>query len=99
MRLFTKWSMVEQAKSEGRTVDAETKLGIHVIGILISPIGAKPVLESYDYDNDGLLSQAELFADTDLAGVVELSQQPVGDIIDIEGIVAKLQAIMGMAMQ
>lgn len=99
MRLFTKWSMVEQAKSESRPVDAETKLGIHVIGILISPIGAKPVLESYDYDNDGLLSQAELFADTDLAGVVELSQQPVGNIIDIEGIVAKLQAIMGMAMQ
>ena len=99
MRLFTKWSMVERAKAEGRAIEAETKLGIHVIGIIISPIGAKPVLESYDYDNDGLLSQAELFADTDLAGVVQLSQQSVADIIDIEGIVAKLQAIMGMAMQ
>ena len=99
IRLLTKWSTVERAKAEGRPVDAETKLGIHVIGILISPIGAKPVLASYDYDNDGLLSQAELFADTDLAGVVELSQRPVADIIDIEGIMAKLQAIMGMALQ
>ncbi len=99
MRLFTKWSTVEQAKAEGRAVDLETKLGIHVIAILISPIGAKPVLESYDYDNDGLLSQVELFADTDLAGVVELSQQPVADIIDIDGIMMKLQAIIGMMMQ
>jgi hypothetical protein len=99
MRLFTKWSMVERAKAEGRAIEAETKLGIHVIGIIISPIGAKPVLESYDYDNDGLLSQAELFADTDLAGVVQLSQQSVADIIDIRGIMAKLQAIIGMAMQ
>ena len=80
-------------------MDLETKLGIHVIAILISPIGAKPVLESYDYDNDGLLSQVELFADTDLAGVVELSQQPVADIIDIDGIMMKLQAIIGMMMQ
>ncbi|MFP6743195.1 MAG: hypothetical protein VCD33_16480 [Alphaproteobacteria bacterium] len=99
MRLFTKWSTAEQAKANGGSVDPETKIGIHVIAILIAPIGAKPVLESYDYDNDGLLSQAEMFADTDLAGVVKLSQQPVADIIDIDGIMMKLQAIIGMMMQ
>ena len=96
MRLFAKWSAEEQARKKDESLDTETKLGIHVIGVMLSLIGAKPVLDSYDYDDDGLLSRSELFADTDLADAVALSQRPVGDIIDIEGILEKLQAIIQM---
>ena len=34
--------------------------------MLLTPFGARPVLDSYDYDDDGLLSRAELFNDTQL---------------------------------
>ncbi len=99
MRLFGKWSSARQAGAEGKPLNAESKLGLHIIGVLLAPFGARPVLDSYDYNDDGLLSRAELFNDTDLAGAVELSQRPVGDLIDIEEILAKLQMLMQMTME
>ena len=99
MRLFAKWSSAKQAESENQPLNTESKLGLHIIGVVLAPFGARPVLDSYDYDDDGLLSRAELFNDTDLAGAVELSQRPVGDFIDIEGILAKLQMLMRMTVE
>ena len=99
MRLFAKWSAARQAGAEGKPLNAESKLGLHIIGVLLTPFGARPVLDSYDYNDDGLLSRAELFNDTDLAGAVELSRRPVGDFIDLEDILAKLEMLMRMTLE
>lgn len=99
IRLFGKWSAAMQAESQNQPLNTESKLGLHIIGVLLSPFGARPVLDSYDYDDDGLLSRAELFNDTDLVGAVELSRRPMGDLIDIEDILAKLQMLMRMTME
>ena len=99
MRLFAKWSAARQAGAAGKPLNAESKLGLHIIGVLLTPFGARPVLDSYDYNDDGLLSRAELFNDTDLAGAVELSRRPVGDFIDIEDILAKLEMLMRMTLE
>lgn len=99
LRMFAKWSAHEQARAYKAPLDSATKLGIHTLGILFSPLGAKPLLDSYDYDDDGRLSREELFADTNFADVLALSQRPLADAIDMEIILEKLQQIMRMTMQ
>ncbi len=99
LRMFAKWSAHEQARAEKAPLDSATKLGIHTLGVLFSPLGAKPLLDSYDYDDDGRLSREELFADMDFADALALSQRPLADAIDLESIIEKLQQIMRMTMQ
>ncbi len=98
LRMFAKWSAQEQARSERAPLDSSSKLGIHVLGVMFSPLAAKPLLDSYDYDDDGRLSREELFADTDFADALALSQRPMTDFIDLESIISKLRQIMLMTM-
>lgn len=98
LRMFVKWSVQERARAEKTPLDSASKLGIHVLGVMFSPLGAKPLLDSYDYDDDGRLSREELFADTEFADALALSQGPIADAIDLVGILEKLQQIMRMTM-
>lgn len=98
LRMLAKWSAQEQARSQKTSLDSSSKLGIHVLGVMFSPLGAKPLLDSYDYDDDGLLSREELFADTDFADALSLSQKPMTDFIDLQSIIEKLQQLMMMTM-
>jgi len=99
LRMLAKWSAYEKARSGNAPLDSESKLGIHLLGVMFSPLGAKPLLDSYDYDDNGLLSREELFADTDFADALALSQRPMTDFIDMESILEKLRLLMLMTMQ
>ena len=98
LRMIAKWSAHEQARNQQAPLDSETKLGIHILGVIFSPLGAKPLLHSYDYDDDGLLSREELFADMEFNAALALSQQSMADAIDMESILEKLQLILQLTM-
>ena len=71
-------------------VEREVMLGIQSISILLLPITAKAILNSYDYNNDGVLQKEEVLGDTDFAELMGFSTKSVSGNLDFKSLGQRL---------
>gem|GEM_PF-6752369 len=76
-----------------KKLDLEDKLGISLVGILVSPIVGSAVLHSMDYNNDGFLAKEEVLANTELAEIVGVSGKDVRKGIDMKKLEEKVKEL------
>jgi len=89
-RIILKYGISDTADKK---LDLEDKLGISLVGILVSPILGSAVLNSMDYDNDGFLAKEEVLANTELAEIVGVSGKDVRKGIDMKKLEEKVKEL------
>lgn len=86
-------SLVTLAYLENESnVEREVMLGIQSMSILLLPITAKAILNSYDYNNDGVLQKEEVLGDTDFAELIGISTQSVSSNLDFKSLGQRLSS-------
>ena len=86
--------------SDGRIDEGENVLetedfaAIQLASIIFLPITASSVLNSFDYDNDGLLSKNEVFGDTEFSKLVGINIDIFSSGFEFKSLGKKLQDAM-----
>jgi len=83
------------AADEGKNVlETEDFAAIQLASIIFLPITASSVLNSFDYDNDGLLSKNEVFGDTEFSKLVGINIDIFSNGFEFKSLGKKLQDAM-----
>ncbi|MBC93316.1 MAG: hypothetical protein CMM38_06705 [Rhodospirillaceae bacterium] len=83
------------AADEGENVlETEDFAAIQLASIIFLPITASSVLNSFDYDNDGLLSKNEVFGDTEFSKLVGINIDIFSNGFEFKSLGKKLQDAM-----
>ncbi|MBI36918.1 MAG: hypothetical protein CL568_04975 [Alphaproteobacteria bacterium] len=85
------------AAGEGESIlKTEDFAAIQLASIIFLPITASSVLNSFDYDNDGLLSKNEVLGDTEFSKLVGINLETFSTGFDFRSLGKKLQDSMNL---
>jgi len=90
-RNIVKFAAADEGKNVLETEDFEA---IQLASIIFLPITASSVLNSFDYDNDGLLSKNEVFGDTEFSKLVGINIDIFSNGFEFKSLGKKLQDAM-----
>jgi len=91
-RNIVKFSVAHQNNNKLKTEDFAA---ISLASIIFFPITAASILHSFDYNNDGVLSQKEVFGDTEFSKLVGVDVDTLATGLDFQSLGKKLQDSMG----
>ena len=87
-RMLVKYTAVQQEQPKFEVGEIAA---MNIASIILLPITASSILHSFDYDDDGLLSEHEVLGDTAFAELVGIDAESLASGIDFQSLGESLQ--------